>query len=83
LLWTYSVLLSLLRSGDGEWDARAALPWLGDEPGCGGCCCGGVCVWWFWLGWLDGDGNGWVLDVSSRVWPWAPLGAAGLMNLRV
>ena len=69
--------------GDGEWDARAALLWLGESLALVGVAVAGLVsggsggmAGWRW--------NGWVLDVSSRVlacgafWVlWA------VMNLRV
>ena len=68
--------------GDGEWDARAALPWLGESLAVVG-----VAVAGFVSGGPGGDGwmaMEWIgLDVSSRVWPGVLTGTAGLMNLRV
>ena len=62
--------------GDGEWDARAALLWLGESLAVVG-----VAVAGFVSGGPGGDGwmaMEWMgLDVSSRVWPGVPLGIWG------
>jgi len=77
-----AVICSCVMHGDGEWDARAALPWLGESLAVVG-----VAVAGFVSGGPGGDGwmaMEWMgLDVSSRVWPGVLLGTAGLMNLRV
>jgi hypothetical protein len=69
--------------GDGEWDARAALLWLGASLAVVGVVVAGSVP-----GGLARDGRvamGWMgLWMWVRgFWPGAPSGVVGLMNLRV
>ena len=60
--------LFLCLRGDGEWDARAALPWLGVSLAVVGVAVAGfVSGGSGWDGWMAMEWMG--LDVSSRVWP--------------
>jgi hypothetical protein len=68
LLGVSCVDLFLCLHGDGEWDARAALLWLGVSLAVVGVAVAGfVSGGSGWDGWMAMEWMG--LDVSSRVWP--------------